>query len=661
MAVSSRITSFFTLMWQWLPGASRGAKVIWLWHLFAVLALWYLLRHWKTPSGWESDVFTPKPNPFKQCLQYGIYRGAIVHLIISGICLLSVKWWGQKDCVLKETKLSVVDAGKQGWWFWPLILVIVIAAGVMRWPRMDHSYWGDEGWAVRHYVHGEWEPRRDHDYQGELVFEQVPWQRVIFSDLTGGNHFLFSIAQRLMLDAWRAVKGLPPWAFDETVSRLPVLAAGLGSIVALALFLRWMGRPLAGLMGALFFALHPWHIRYSTEGRGYIMMALFMVLAVWALMWALRDGRWRAWMTFGAMQFLAIYSWKIAALPLAEISALTALLILVSKRDSWRSRATTVGRVFVVGATMSAFFGFLYSTPSLQAPRALERLKHTGKPMDHRWFYNSLTGLLVGTPWYRASVENPTEVPLKEAVAKSPIKTLSGISAALLLLGIGVARLWRTRPWQLVLWVAIIGGAVVGASLFKWVIGIEWIFWYSFFVIVPLAVLHAIGAEWLLGKGLFWMTQKPARAAMLLSVGPLLPCMAYGVAVPQIELMDTQPYESNREAFYFTRGKHEPWNYDGPSKIKTCYLWRHIYLYDPRADTHVRDAATLRSLMKQADEIDGEFYYVVGQRLLFRELQKEVMAILSDTALFEKTHVLWAEEEIHTLEIYRYKKRAALR
>jgi hypothetical protein len=65
--------------------------------------------------------------------------------------------------------------------------------------------------------------------------------------------------------------------------------------------------------------------------------------------------------------------------------------------------------------------------------------------------------------------------------------------------------------------------------------------------------------------------------------------------------------------------------------------------------------------MKQADEIDGELYYVVGQRLLFRGLQKEVMAILSDTALFEKTHVLWAEEEIHTLEIYRYKKRAALR
>lgn len=658
MALSARNTPFHLLFWQRLPGATRGAKVIWLWHLLAVFGLWYLLRHWKHPATWEPDVFTPKPNPFKLCFQYGIYRGAMVHLIISAICLLTVKWWGRKTAALRETKLSIVEPGKQGWWFWPLILTILVTASFMRWPRMSHSYWGDEGWALRHYVYGEWEPKEDHDYQGELVFATVPWQRVILSDQTGGNHFLFSIAQRLTLDVWHAVNQLPPWAFDETISRLPVFVAGLGSIAALALFLRWMGRPVAGLLGALFFAIHPWHIRYSTEGRGYIMMGLFFILAVWALMWALRDGRWRAWVTFSIMQFLAIYSWKVAALPLAEVSALAALAVLLTRKESWSARLTTVGRIFVVGASMTAVFALVYSTPSLQAARALERLKHTGKPMDERWLVNSLTGLLVGTPWYRASVENPTEVPLGEAVKKTPAKTLGGLGAALLLLAIGTGRLWRTRPWQLILWLAVIGGAVVGAAIFKWVMGIEWIFWYSFFVIVPLAVIHALGAEWLVGRGLFLLTQRPGRAALLFCTGLLLPVMAHGTSLPQIQLMDTQPYESNREAFYLTRGLHEPWNYAGPSKIKTCYLWRHIYLYDPRADTHVRSAAELEAAIQQTEATPGgELYYVVGQRLLFRELQKDVFALLADPALFEKTHVLWAEEEIHTLEIYHYKKR----
>jgi hypothetical protein len=141
----------------------------------------------------------------------------------------------------------------------------------------------------------------------------------------------------------------------------------------------------------------------------------------------------------------------------------------------------------------------------------------------------------------------------------------------------------------------------------------------------------------------------------MIGAGVLLPLWSYAVSIPQIHRMQSQPYESNREAFALTRGLHEPWNYSGPSKVKTCYLWRHIYLYDPRADRYVRDAATLRKLMVEADSPKGELYYVVGQRGFFAVAQKEVMDLLKDTTLFEKKAVLWAEEAIHTLEVYHYK------
>jgi len=71
-----------------------------------------------------------------------------------------------------------------------------------------------------------------------------------------------------------------------------------------------------------------------------------------------------------------------------------------------------------------------------------------------------------------------------------------------------------------------------------------------------------------------------------------------------------------------------------------CWLWRHIDLYDPRADQKVRDAKRLRG-MAEVDAMGGHLYYVVGQRAL-RAFNPDMQALLDDPALFEKIAVLWA-------------------
>lgn len=648
-AVSHKLTSLF----QRLPGGTRGARLLWLWHLLAILALLVFLKDWKVPEVWTSDATTPKPHKFSEYLHMGLYRGALIHIALSALLLLTVRWWGRPESVTMETRLR--RPRMRPVWFWPVLGLIVIAAFSLRWPRMDHSYWGDEGWALRHYVYGEFQPAVGDDYQGELKFVPITWQRVLWDDRTGGNHFLFSILQKFTLGAWRSIHGHPEWAFHETLSRLPLLAAGLGSIVAFALFLNWLGRPTAGLCGALWFALHPWHIRYSTEARGYILMLFFFILAIWVLFIALRDGRWRWWLLFIDTQFLAIYSWKVAALPLVGINLLALLWLLRPRNGPLRARLTSCARLIAAGLTMSAFFLFLYLPCSLQSPRALVRLQHTGKPMDDNWLRNSLTGLLCGTPWHRDSRENPTEVPLEERVLRKPLPMI-GFAAAIGLIAFGAARLLRESPSQAILWLSVIACAAAGAALFKWKVKIEWIFWYSFFVILPLGVFHAIGMEYVLGRARRWWSRRRGVAVALLLLAGITASSAYALQFPQIRLMDWQPYESNREAFQLTRGKHEPWGYHGLSTVKTCYLWRHIYLYDPRADVYVRTPERLRELMAEADRTGTELYYVVGQRGLFRALQKDVMALLENQQLFDRTATLWAELDIHTLEIYHYRR-----
>ncbi len=636
-----------------VPGQSRGAKLFWLWHVVAVVGLLVFLGDWKVPAVFESDATTPRPNKFNDVVHVGLYRGALIHLFISGVILLTVRWWGNGQATTVETKLR--NPALRPRCFWLVLGVILVAAFALRWPRMGHSYWGDEGWALRHYVYGEFLPVKGEDYQGELKFSPIPWQRTLWDDRTGGNHFLFSILQKATLDVWRGLNGLPEWKFDEAVSRLPLLGAGLVSIVLFALFLSWLGRPTAGLIGALWFAFHPWHIRYSTEARGYILMLAFFILAVWVLWIAMRDGRWRWWMLVGVTQFLAIYSWKVAALPLLYVDVLALCWLMKNRRVPLRQRVGACLRLIVACSSMSAVFLFLYMPPLLQSPRALIRLQNTGKPMNADWLKNSLSCMVTGTPWVRAAVDNPTEVPMSEQVTGGVIGAV-GLASALAFLLLGVVRMWRESPTQTVMYLSIILAGAGGAALFKWKVRIEWITWYFFFLIVPLGIFHAMGLGWLANRARAVWARGGAAA---FSVPLAVLCMAgsaYAIQVPQIRLMDWQPYESCREAFELTRGKHEPFGFAGPTNIKTCYLWRHIQLYDPRGDHNVRTQSRVRELMAEAERSGGEFYYIVGLRGLFREMQREVMDMLSDPALFEHITTLWAEEEIHTMEVYRYKK-----
>ncbi len=651
-------------VWFGIAGrqTTRQAAQLWVVLLIAVLALAFWLKGmrppWKTP--WAADIANGQRHTFKTFLRVGLWWGTLAHLTILCGLLASVRFWGRGGGA--RFRVSLGDSPRwRSPWFWTLLLMLCVAAAGVRWPKMSQSYWGDEGWAIVPYVYGKHVPLETGNYQGALEYKPVSWAQTAFDDRTCGNHYLFSLSQRATLDAWRWWHSLPAEAFDETVSRLPPFAAGIGSLVALAAMLGWLGRPGAGLASALMLALHPWHVRYSTEARGYTLMLFFLILCVWLALIALKDGRWRWWLAFGAAELLCMYSWKGVMYPLAAANLVLLLWMLSGKAASSAvrflaaERRVTVSRWLVANLLAAGLFINLTYPCILQIKDAKEHLIQLSvRPMGKIWMNNSISSIFTGMQWHVEEKENPTEVVLSKQLGQQPLRAgvELGILAGLLLIG-GFC-LAKRSPWQVGLWLSMLMAGVLGAACFRWIIGAEWITWYFFFMTLPLAALGGFGLDslrrLLCPRTGSWLPRLAAGAVLL------LPPAAYAdLTRAEVTLMRHQAYEDHRGAFLTTRGRHEPLHFKEPSNIHTLYVWRYISLYDPRGDTHVRDALTLRRRIAEVERVQGELYVVVGHRRMARRSNADLMAMVEDSDLFEPLATFWAPEELHCLFCYRYR------
>jgi hypothetical protein len=230
-----------------------------------------------------------------------------------------------------------------------LLLILALAVGAWeRWPKMHHSLWNDEEYAVRKFAHGAWEQEKkkptangaETATPGEWKFEPVTWVDTLWEARNGNNHVLNSLTMRLSLDAWRAMTGAPRDAFAEWVVRLPSYIAALITILMIFFLGKELGSPLAGLGGAWLLALHPWHIRYSAEARGYSMMICFLALSLYGLLLALRTNKLRWWLLFGVGEALYMLSFPGAVM----VAAFVNLFVLVELicRGGWQKVGTLI-------------------------------------------------------------------------------------------------------------------------------------------------------------------------------------------------------------------------------------------------------------------------------------------------------------------------------
>jgi 4-amino-4-deoxy-L-arabinose transferase-like glycosyltransferase len=271
-------------------------------------------------------------------------------------------------------------------WIWPLVLAAVLAGAWERWPKLTQSLWNDEAYALNRFMHGVWDEQKD----GTMAFEPVTWTATLFENRNGNNHLLNSLVSRVSLQAWRSITGSPREAFNEVAVRLPHFLAGLGTIVLVFLLGREMSSPLIGVAAAWLMAVHPWHIRYAVEARGYSFMLCFVALALLGLVMALRTNRLRWWLAFSLGEALFLLSFPGSLYVAAAMNGLC--VIELALRREW----AMTGRL-VAFNTLAAVPVLQWVLPSV--PQILNWLKeHLPEYVTDvwQWLYDLASVLAFG-------------------------------------------------------------------------------------------------------------------------------------------------------------------------------------------------------------------------------------------------------------------------
>jgi hypothetical protein len=628
-----------------------------LWAGFCFLWVAAAPKPWMTRAFAEGGV---KQVPVREYALAGLWIGLLVSGVLALVLLALHRWWGAAGAVPVRPGPARPKTNRgAAWAFWLAVSGIVLFAIWQRRPAMTLSFWGDEGWMFCDFVHGKWQATsKGSSIQEYLRFNQVDWLQAFFGDQSGNNHWLATLLQRVVLKTWQEFGGHPEWSFREWVIRLVPLAGGVGSLVLLAGWIRWMGRPVAALIATAFMALHPWHVRFSVEARGYSLMLCFFILTLWALMKALQEGRKRDWILVGLAQFFMMYSWKGGVYALVLVNLVVAARLLWGPMPDPTRRRVAVVRWMAAGLLGALFFIPLAMPSQLQMRKSIEEVRRRAKPMEGEWRRNIAAETLTGIPWVEQDAKNPREVSLQRLARKQPW-TWPAVWGLILIFGIGLARLFRQDRLLAAMCTAVLVSGVVAAVHFKYSLRVELLTWYLLYNIPVLALLASVAVTPGLSRKPLWQPQArrawPHTAGWLTAGGLLLGGMT-ALGAPMIKDLQRHPRENLKRAWKMTRGSHERRGFDQPSKIYTGWLWRHTFAYEPRGDMYVRTREALYAKMELARKNDGEFYMIVGIRELCEMICGDVMKELKDPAKFEHLGTLWGVESLNTLDLYKMKK-----
>jgi 4-amino-4-deoxy-L-arabinose transferase-like glycosyltransferase len=165
------------------------------------------------------------------------------------------------------------------------IVVLVLASFAWRVQGLDfQSLWRDEVDAIY------------------FALRDLPRTLAMFVD-AGQNGPLYFLTLR----PWFHIVGS-----SEIALRLPSVFAGVASIpllcqVAVKLFGANVGLWVR-LLPSLFFALNPYQLWYSQEGKMYALITALTLAATWCWLHGIEEGGWRIWLSYLVIVSLAIYT-----------------------------------------------------------------------------------------------------------------------------------------------------------------------------------------------------------------------------------------------------------------------------------------------------------------------------------------------------------------
>jgi hypothetical protein len=572
--------------------------------------------------------------PVDDFLKEGFWIAAAFNLLCALGLILTARWWSAAKPGTGPASRSARFPLPR--WFLPAILGIVAVSAWLRLPALHHSLWNDEEYTLRRYVWGAWKVEKDES----VSFRPADWKTTFWFDRGANNHIGFSVPAKISLGVWSWIAGARPGEFSEAALRLPALLLGIGSIALLAWVLAARGHPLVGLLAAAALAVHPWHMRYSTEARGYASLLFFSILAVHLLDRAMRSGQWRHWLAYAAAQFAYLYSFP-GAVYLAVALNGWAVCALLARH---RALAGPVARCLAANVVSAMAFVQLMGPCIHQIRLYLARDIARGT-MGADWFLDVWCHFAAGVRWPADPGGQPLWATGSSLLRDSPL--FAGVVFGLVpVLAVAGAIMAVRRGIGLFVLPAFVAAglayahtALTGNFLFSW---------YLVFAVPALAVA----------------TMAPFGCTSLRSLGMGGVCLAVwyaGTAVPRrlIRDHDRQPL---REAAVRLRGAVYPGDQDPrPLTVTVGTSAGQFRGYDPRVrffdrDNHPPDLEAFEAIVARARQERRPLKVLLAGRSKEERVNARMVAAATDPARFRLADRLYGVEELFSFEIYELKE-----
>jgi hypothetical protein len=564
---------------------------------------------------WDILAKFGPPKKIKHFVAVSAWWAGAANALLLLLLGATSRWWFRPAAPPESAWLPAPATPK---WFWPLVLVAMTLTAWCGLQRISFSVWDDEEKSVRHYMVGEYRQNES----GGLKYQKADWEDAFWNYRVPTNHHLQTILSKASHSVWKKFAPASAPHFLEPVLRWHLLVAAMASVGVLALLLKRLGLSRAAVVAAFLLALHPWHIRYAVELRGYIYTMLFGPLMLLCLLNAIESGRWRWWLAFAFSEFALLYAYPGTLFMLVAANACG--LVALWFRHTEAERFLYAPRM-LIASILAGMVWLQLMAPNI--PQLVEYLKtdRAHGILNARWHMNAAAHFVTGLPWNNS--DNPTlgypELQWISGNSSAMTFLLFGVAGLLLALGLIRFLTWKPAGW-LVIAVFLVPALLVYLSARK---NENYLYeWYLIFALPGLCACVALAADTLAAP----LRRFPFAAAIFLAA------LVGGYAVfsqPARLWLLTHPLQPIKDVVLLIRPSLDP---DDPRQkdILTASLNVHLESYDGHA-VAVNDIAHLAQLARQADAEDKAFFIVTGNDLAFSFEKPELRKLLHDTRYFE--------------------------
>ena len=597
--------------------------------LMACIAIALLLA----PKPWEH----PHLGKSEDYIRVYSWWAGLINLVPLACLALTTGWW-MRPLPAQATGKSSPRLPKG---FSLCVGGAMAACAILGYPRLGQSLWEDEEYSVRRCIVGGHRVLED----GTVVVKKLPWKVTLWNYASTTNHIFQSILSRLSHSAWRTIARPTGLQLSEAAARLPSYVSGILLVGVVALLAARFGLAWEGALASWLIAIHPWHLRFTTEARGYGLVALLIPVSCLLAVHALNRGQWRWWIALAMANFALLYTWPPTLFTVLILNLCIGVSLFTEKRFS--SARTVLTLRWLVSGTFAGIVFLQLFLPCV--PGLFSYLKSVRDFDGHAFFLKNVgTLFLTGSLWTRSGQSTTPYMEYLPHANAHPVVFHIAIVLAVGLFALGIFRLWIVEPrarWLVA--VLIFPGILTYVyAVLRHKMLMEW---YVGFMLQGVAVMVAAGAFWAFSP----LRRFPAArwAGTLLAV--VLVCAFAVLSHPARHFLLTWGAERYRESVLATRPSLDP-NAPENLKIITAATTQPPYVYDPR----VRRALTVEqyaSLMKEADERGVPLYVNNGFPTALKIDFPGVFALLEDPAIFEPVGYFTGIDVMLDRVVHRYR------